>query len=132
MSLWMKHDKSIYHLSYHVSSKLHILSRHTQNLNRQSQFIIWHADKDNKLLTRPSFAIKYKDVLIFDSIQLVGLLDRTMNRLWMHHTSVKLFSDIMAAHRARLPLQIRRKLQTFVRYFVLFSLTVVVLIEGYR
>ena len=45
---------------------------------------------------------------------------------------VKLFSDTMAAHRARLPLQIRRKLQTFVRYFVLFSLTVVVLIEGYR
>ena len=46
--------------------------------------------------------------------------------------TVQLFSDIMPAHRARLPLQIRRKLQTFVRYFVLFALTMVVLIEGYR
>ena len=36
------------------------------------------------------------------------------------------------ARRARLPLKIRRKIQTAVRYFVFISLSYVVLSEGYR
>ena len=47
---------------YKASNKLHSLEACT--LNRQSQFIIRHVDKDNKLQTRPSFAISYH-VLIF-------------------------------------------------------------------
>ena len=83
--------------------------------------------KQNQLRSRSSVLVKLKwnwtaDISV--SVSTFAVLSCCL--------TVKLFSDIMPAHRARLPLQIRRKLQTFVRYFVLFSLSMVVLIEGYR
>ena len=38
----------------------------------------------------------------------------------------------MTAHRARLPVDIRRKIQRYVRYFVFFALTYVTLSEAFR
>ena len=71
-----------------VSNKLH--SQKACSLNRQSQFIIQLADKDNKLQTRPSFAISYEDILIFPVF--IGYSSAHDICVVMYHTEIRYYN----------------------------------------